>query len=68
MKALGPSSAYFSTGLWKCIPIISPSLMNRLQRAQNCAARLVTYTRKADHITPTLSQLYWLPLRCRSRY
>ena len=31
--------------------IISPSLTNRLQRIQNSAARLVTRTRKREHIT-----------------
>ena len=29
---------------------------------QNFAARLVTNTRKFDHITPVLSELNWLPV------
>ena len=29
---------------------------SRLQRIQNCAARLVTRTRKREHITPVLLQ------------
>jgi len=44
------------------------SLANRLQRVQNCAARLVTRTRKREHITPVLFQLHWPPVRFRSLY
>ena len=36
-------------------------LIDRLQAVQNCAARLVTRSRKHDHITPILKQLHWLP-------
>ena len=32
---------------------------------QNTAARVVTRTRKSDHITPFLKQPYWLPVRYR---
>ena len=32
---------------------------------QNAAARVVTGTRKFDHITPVLHQLHWLPMRQR---
>lgn len=38
------------------------SKLNRLQRVQNTAARLITKTRKRDHITPTLFKLHWLPI------
>jgi len=44
------------------------SLTNCLQRVQNCAARLVTHTRKREHITQVLFQLHWLPVRFRSLY
>jgi len=36
---------------------------NRLQSVQNAAARLVTGTRRSDHISPVLRQLHWLPVR-----
>ena len=36
--------------------------INRLQRFQNSAARIVTNTRKYDHITPILKKLHWLPV------
>ena len=37
-------------------------LISRLQSMQNTAARVVTRTRKFDHITPFLKQPYWLPV------
>ena len=37
-------------------------LLSRLQSIQNTAARVVTCTRKFDHITPVLKQLHWLPV------
>ena len=38
------------------------STAGKLQRCQNMAARVVTRTRKCDHITPVLMQLHWLPV------
>ena len=38
-------------------------LISRLQSIQNTAARVVTRTRKFDHISPVLKQLHWLPVR-----
>ena len=43
-------------------------LIDRLQAVQNCAARLVTRSRKHDHITPILKQLHWLPVYSRIKY
>lgn len=40
----------------------------RLQRLQNLAARIVTRTRKYDHITPVLESLHWLPVDFRIQY
>lgn len=39
--------------------------IQKLQRIQNIAARLVSGCRKYDHITPILSDLHWLPVRQR---
>ena len=39
-----------------------------IQRIQNCAARLITRTRKYEHITPVLRLLHWLPIRQRTLY
>ena len=37
-------------------------VLNKLQSVQNAAARLVTLSRKYDHITPMLLDLHWLPV------
>ena len=43
-------------------------LLDRIQRAQNCAARIVLKQRKYDHAKPMLRQLHWLPIRARIEY
>ena len=42
----------------------------RLQRLQNIAARIITYTytKRTDHITPMLADLHWLPIEQRLIY
>jgi Reverse transcriptase (RNA-dependent DNA polymerase)/Endonuclease-reverse transcriptase len=42
--------------------------IHRLQLVQNSLARLVTGTRKFDHITPVLAKLHWLPVSHRITY
>ena len=42
--------------------------VRRLQLIQNTAARLVTRTRKHEHITPVVWRLHWLPARERIDY
>ena len=37
-------------------------LLNKLQEAQNNAARLVLRVSKTDHISPHLAPLHWLPM------
>lgn len=44
------------------------SVMAKLQRVQNTAARLVTRTKKHDSITPVLMSLHWLPVQYRCEY
>ena len=43
-------------------------LIERLQRIQNCVARLITRSRKSEHITPVLRELHWLPVKYRLRF
>ncbi|XP_051759449.1 uncharacterized protein LOC127517607 [Ctenopharyngodon idella] len=43
----------------------SARLINKLQLVQNAAARVLTRTRKYDHISPVLSTLHWLPVKHR---
>ena len=42
--------------------------VERLQKAQNAAARLLTRTKKRQHITPIPMDLHWLPVRARIDY
>ncbi len=44
------------------------SSINKLQLVQNAAARVLTRSRKYDHITPILSSLHWLPIKFRISY
>ncbi len=44
---------------------ISQEQIQRLQRIQNRAARIVTRTPKFDSITPALKSLHWLPVMAR---
>ena len=39
--------------------------MRQLQLIHNAAARVLTNTRKLDHITPVVRSLYWLPVSQR---
>ena len=39
--------------------------LKRLQTIQNTAARIVTKTRKREHITSELEKLHWLPIKYR---
>ena len=41
---------------------------NKLQRIQNSAARLITETKRREHITPIFKQLHWLPVKSRINY
>ena len=40
----------------------------KLQRLQNAAAKTICKLRKFDHVTPSLKQLHWLPIKVRSNY
>ena len=42
--------------------------IRKLQLCQNSAARVITLTRKSEHITPELKQLHWLPVNRRIEY
>jgi len=47
---------------------LSARLLDKLQSLQNTAARLVTGTKKFDHIMPVLLELHWLPVRQRLKF
>ena len=44
------------------------TMLKRLQRVQNCAARLICRRKKHDHVTPLLKELHWLPINVRPTY
>ncbi len=44
------------------------SSINKLQIVQNAAAKVLTRSRKYDHITPILQSLHWLPIKFRISY
>ena len=60
--------AFISSRLDYCNSLLygaSDGLLAKLQSVQNAAARLITGSRKFDHITPVLRDLHWLPVRQR---
>ena len=40
-------------------------MIQKLQRIQNCAARLVTRQPRFANVTPILKELHWLPIEQR---
>ena len=44
------------------------NMINRLQKLQNIAARILTKNSKQCHITPILKLLHWLPVKFRIRF
>ena len=63
--------AFVTTHLDYCNAILyglPKFLLNRLQLVQNRAVRIVTFTKKYEHITPSLIDLNWLPVEYRIIY
>ena len=42
--------------------------LDKLQKVQNTAARIITRTTRGSHITPVLKTLHWLPVQSRIKY
>ena len=57
IKSLVFSKLYFCSTVWANT---SKTNVRKLQKIQNFAARILTGTRKYDHITPVLNDLGWL--------
>ena len=47
---------------------VPKSVIEKLQSVQNAAARLITRSRRCDHITPILFDLHWLPVSERIKF
>ena len=65
IQALVCSRLDINNSLYYGLPVTQ---IQRLQRVQNAAARLVLQWKKFDHITPGLRELHWLPVRYRIRF
>lgn len=60
--------AFISTRLDYCNALyagVSQASLSRLQLVQNAAARLLTGSRRREHISPILASLHWLPVSFR---
>ncbi len=55
----------YCNSLFSCL---NESAIARLQVVQNAAARLLTNTKRREHITPILAHLQWLPVRFRIHF
>ena len=63
--------AFVTTRLDYCNALyvgVSGSSIARLQLVKNAAARLLTGTRKYEHISPVLASLHWLPVDFRVHF
>uniref|UniRef100_A0A9J8ATE3 Reverse transcriptase domain-containing protein n=1 Tax=Cyprinus carpio carpio TaxID=630221 RepID=A0A9J8ATE3_CYPCA len=63
--------AFMTSRLDYCNAVLAgcpASSINKLQVVQNAAARVLTRSRKYDHITPILQSLHWLPIKFRISY
>ena len=47
---------------------VTQAQLGRLRRVQKCAAHLLTRTKQAELITPSLQRLHWLPVKQRVVY
>ena len=60
ISALVMSKLYYCSSVWSNTSIGN---IKKLQGVQNFAARIITNTKKYDHITPVLHELGWLPIK-----
>ena len=65
INALVFSKLYYCFNVWNNT---SEYNLSRIQAIQNFAARIVSNSRKYDHISPILKDLEWLPVRQQLYY
>ena len=66
-----PIHAFVTSKLGHCNSLlykVPKNVIKNLQSVQNAAARLITRSRKCDHITPILFDLHWLPVSERIKF
>ena len=54
------SKMFYCSSVWSNTSVTK---INKLEAIQNFAARIVTRSRKFDHITPILKQLRWMQVK-----
>ena len=59
------SKLYYCSSLWSNTSIGN---IKKLQTVQNFAYRIITNTRKFDHIAPALCKIVWLPVKEHLEY
>ena len=63
--------SFVTSGMDYCNAVLfgcPTNVIDKLQKLQNCSARVVVGVRKFDHITPVLKELHWLPVTSRINY
>ena len=60
ISSLVISKLFYCSSTWSNT---SSTNISKLQAVQNFACRIITNTRKFDHITPALRQISWLPVK-----
>ena len=64
MKITGVQSDHDETGLLQLGTLRAPvSIIQKLQRVQNSAARIVLQAPRRSHAKPLMRQLHWLPVQ-----
>ncbi len=69
--SLSDESLHLTSRLNYCNALLGgcpASSINKIQIVQNASARVLTWSRKYDHITPILRSLHWLPTKFRISY
>ena len=65
INALVFSKLFYCSSVWSNA---ATTHLLKLQAVQNFAARIVSNTRKFDHVTPVLKDLRWLPVKSQRYY
>ena len=59
ISALVPSKLFYFSTVWSNT---NATNIKKLQTVQNFACRIITKTKKFEHITPALREINWLPV------
>ena len=69
LQKLCTPSKFFQKLIFSGFKTLVPKyIIKKLQSVQNAAARLITRSRKCDHITPILLDPHWLPVSERIKF